>query len=295
MLKSKSSRCPLCSGDQARVIFTKQGFTIVKCSTCNLVYVANPPTDSEIRDMYSFSSGYHIELAQEGAVARAKFSAAAQRYIRLIEKHRQGGRILDVGCSFGAFLEVAREGGWETYGVEISDDTASLARARGLNVVTGTLADGPLPTSSVDVVTLWDVLEHVRDPVGSLRLANAILGPGGIIGLSTPNVDGVFPRLSLLSARVAGVWPHPEPPFHLVQFSKKTIKRSLQRAGFEILEIVERRIPLGYTFGTLTHVLRSPKRAAYAAMFAPIALIGPVIGAGDQVDVIARKIGRPDG
>ena len=285
-----SLRCALCTGESAEPVFRKEGYEIVRCSACGLMYVANPPTDFEISAMYSFACGYHRELADRESAASAKFARAARRYLRLIGKYRDSGRILDVGCSAGIFLDTARKNGWDTYGVEISQDAAEVARSRGLNVVTGTLADANLPRGFFDVVTFWDVLEHVRNPVATLALARDLLGSRGILALATPNVDGVFPRLSLHAAELTGVWRHPEPPHHLVQFSKKTIKHALELAGFQILQVIDRRIPLGHTFGTVGHVLRSPKRSAYAAAFAPVAFIGPLLKSGDSIDVIARKV-----
>jgi SAM-dependent methyltransferase len=288
-------RCPLCSGARNSLIFEKDGYELVRCQTCALVYVANLPPDSDVTSIYSFSSGYHIELADRDASAIAAHSRTAGRYLRLLAAHRHPGRILDVGCSVGIFLEAARAGGWEAYGVELSDDTAAAARARGLDVVTGTLANARFPAENFDAVTFWDVLEHLRDPVPTLFLANKLLVQDGILALSTPNVGGIFPRVSLRVAPLTRVWRHPEPPYHLVQFSKETIEHALRLAGFEILETIDRRIPLSYTFGTFQRLIRSPKRLAYAAAFAPLALIGPMFSSGDEIEIVAQKIAPPRG
>jgi 2-polyprenyl-3-methyl-5-hydroxy-6-metoxy-1,4-benzoquinol methylase len=283
------SSCPLCGAEHAELLFVKSGHRIVRCTACDIAYVENPPSGREIAEMYSFSSGYHCDLAEQGSPAIPKHATAATRYLDLIGGYRQGGRLLDVGCSVGVFLDAARRRGWDAYGVEVSQDTAAVARARGLNVHTGTLADSSFPPRFFDVVTLWDVIEHLADPLETLKSINAILTDNGILALSTPNVDGLFPRLSLALAGLAGVWPHPEPPYHLFQFSKKTIAQAVSDSGFEIVRVVDRRIPLTYTFGTPSHVVRSAKRLAYAAIFAPVALIGPILNSGDQIDVVARK------
>jgi 2-polyprenyl-3-methyl-5-hydroxy-6-metoxy-1,4-benzoquinol methylase len=287
------SLCPLCGADRAAVLFVKNGYRIVRCAACDVAYVENRPSRHEIAEIYSFSSGYHRDLADPGSPATARHATAAKRYLDLIEAHRKGGRILDVGCSVGIFLDAARRSGWEVYGVEFSKDTAALARASGLNVLTGTLADTSFPNEFFDVVTLWDVLEHLSDPLETLKAINPLLTNNGILGLSTPNVDGLFPRLSLALAGLAGVWPHPEPPYHLFQFSKETLAQVLSGSGFEAVRVVDRRIPLTYTFGTPRHVMRSARRLGYAAIFAPIALIGPLLNSGDQVDVVARKVLSP--
>jgi 2-polyprenyl-3-methyl-5-hydroxy-6-metoxy-1,4-benzoquinol methylase len=282
-----------CGPKQATPGLEKDGYLLVKCLTCALVYVANPPPDSDISSIYSFSSGYHMELADRDASAIATHSRTARRYLSLLAAHRAPGRILDVGCSVGVFLETVRSAGWEAYGVELSDDTAAAARARGLNVATGTLASAGFPAENFDAITFWDVLEHLKDPLATLILANKLLVRDGILALSTPNVDGIFPRMSLRAAPLTRVWLHPEPPYHLVQFSKKTIDYALRLAGFEILETIDRRISLSYTFGTFPRVIQSPKRLAYAAIFAPFALFGPGFSSGDEINVVARKIASP--
>jgi hypothetical protein len=93
-------------------------------------------------------------------------------------------------------------------------------------------------------------------------------------------------------ARLVGHWPHPEPSYHLVQFSKRTLERILVHVGFDVVELADERIPLGYSFRDAS---RSLRRLLYAAAFAPLALVGPLLRAGDSMVVIARKRseGRP--
>jgi 2-polyprenyl-3-methyl-5-hydroxy-6-metoxy-1,4-benzoquinol methylase len=186
-------------------------------------------------------------------------------------------------------MAAAETAGWKVHGVELNDDTAAIARARGLEVTTGTLDSLPEVWGDFDAVTMWDVIEHVPDPVGLLREVYDRLAVGGWLWLATPNVDGAFPRASLKVAHRVGRWPHPEPPYHLSQFSERTIRHALGRAGFHDVVVQHRRIPLGYTFGTSRKVLAEPKRFAYAAVFAPMALVGPWIGRGDTLILAARR------
>src|SRR5690349_22293158 len=137
-------------------------------------------------------------------------------------RHQRSGRLLDVGCSAGFFLKVARDRGFDVHGLEIPADTAALARERyDVDVQVGTLDDAHFEPGSFDVVTMWDVIEHVRDPVGAMSTVARLLKPGGIAALMTPNVEGLFPRLSYRVADRVGFWPHPEPPAHLFQFGKQ--------------------------------------------------------------------------
>jgi len=146
-----------------------------------------------------------------------------------------GGELLDIGCSSGAWLEVAREAGWVGQGVDIGEPFAARARAKGLDVYAGTIEEAAASVLSgrkFRLITLWDVLEHVPDPLKTLRVARDLLEPGGTVAVSAPNVSGLYPRLTYrLLARPSGVWEYPELPAHLYDFSPATASRVLARAG----------------------------------------------------------------
>jgi SAM-dependent methyltransferase len=281
--------CRLCLCVDAEHVYTKNGFDLVRCSSCGLVYVHNPPTQEEIERLYVFASGYHTAFRSCGSPESRAHAGRAAQFLRIVRRHSRPGRILDVGCSVGFFLELAQGEGWTGLGVEMSNDTATLARERGLDVLTGTLEQAGLPPQSFDVLTMWDLVEHVKDPIATVAVAASVLKEDGLLVLSTPNVAGLFPRLSYRAARWTGRWPHPEPPAHLFQFSKTTITRLLRQNGLLPVEIVDRRIPLAYTFGDPSMLLRDPKRLAYAAVFAPLAFVASLVGAGDDMVVVARK------
>jgi 2-polyprenyl-3-methyl-5-hydroxy-6-metoxy-1,4-benzoquinol methylase len=281
--------CKLCGSRRAQHLYTKNGFELVRCTSCGLVFVRNPPTRNELERHYSFATGYHTAFRSHTSAASRAHAARAAEFLTIVRRHRPPGSILDVGCSVGFFLERARAEGWTTSGVEISNDTAALARQRGLDVFTGTLEQAGFRAGSFDVVTMWDVLEHLEDPVATVATAADVLKEEGLFVLSTPNIAGLFPRLSYRAARWTNRWPHPEPPSHLFQFSKATIRRLLTQSALAPIEILDRRIPPSYTFGGRSLLLREPKRLAYAAVFAPIAFVAPLVRAGDDMVVIARR------
>ena len=132
----KFRSCDLCGFESPRVIFIKNGFNLVQCLSCNLVYVGNPPSKVELEKLYSFDSGYRVRLRDNSAKFGHDFRIAKRKY-ELVKKFKKRGRILDIGCSVGFFLNVAKKNGWESFGIEISKNTAELARKRyGLNVLT---------------------------------------------------------------------------------------------------------------------------------------------------------------
>jgi SAM-dependent methyltransferase len=255
------------------------------------VFVANPPTEEELEQFYSFETGYHQNLRDDPDAIAYRFEMAEERY-GAIAGHAQPGRLLDVGATAGFFVHAAASHGWDAHGIELSDDTASIARERyGLDVTTGRLEQVGLPSESFDAVTLWDIIEHVLDPLDTMRRVAAALKPGGIVAISTPNIDGLYPRASYRIGRLIHHWPAVEPPAHLSQFSTRTLTDLLDRAGFDVVAVKHESQPLAYTFGgrDAFRGRRGLRALAYAAVFAPLAWLGPRVRAGDEIEVVARK------
>lgn len=281
--------CNLCGAASAARLFSKSGFDLLRCDGCELVYVGNPPSGDDLQKLYSFESGYQKELVDD-AISTAFHREEADRNLTLLQRHALPGRLLDVGCSTGLFLSAARRTGWQAQGVEYSADSSRVAReVYGQDVVTGALVPGMFEPASFDVVTFWDVIEHVPDPVGTLRVAAELLAPGGLMVLKTPNVDGLYPKASLALAGRLGFWGHPEPPGHLFQFSVKTLNQLAVAAGLRPRQTEHQRIPLSYSFGTPREWFRSAKWAAYCGAFLPMAAIGPWIGQGDDIVLMAMR------
>jgi 2-polyprenyl-3-methyl-5-hydroxy-6-metoxy-1,4-benzoquinol methylase len=271
-------------------VFAKAGFDLVRCRVCDLVYVANPPPLEALRRQYSFESGYQHRYADTSADVSFEIETA-RKHLADLQRFKAAGRLLDIGCSAGFFLAEARVAGWDVSGLELSEDTAEIARRRArVEVTTGVLGDEMFRSGSFDAVTMWDVIEHVADPVSTLGGVSRILKDDGVLMMETPNIDGLFPRVSYRIAETVNFWPHPEPPYHLFQFSKKTVRRLLQAVGMRAVGIKDRRIPLSYSFGTPRDLMRSPRHLAYALAFVPLAVVGPALGQGDSLVIAAEKM-----
>ena len=279
------AQCLVCGSVRTDHMWTEGEWVLLQCAACDLVFVGNPPDAERLADLYSFEAGFHDELT--GASATAAADRVAARHLGRVAAEAPG-RLLDVGCASGRFLLAARSSGWEVSGVDLNDDTADLARQHELDVKTGTIDDLD-PETRFDVITMWDVVEHVLDPVALLSSANRLLAPGGRLFITTPNVDGLFPRASYLVASKVGRWPHPEPPYHLSQFSDRTLRTALMLAGMQATDVRHGRIPISYTFGRPAVLARDPRRLAYTAVFAPLALGGPLLGRGDEILVTATS------
>ena len=192
---------------------------IVRCRACGLLY--RDPQEENLR--LTYSAAVDEDYREEWPARRETFRRSLRQLHRL---RRPPGDLLDVGCSTGFALRVAREAGWRAVGLEPSRWAVAAARAEGLEVTEGTLDDRPFGPERFDVVTLWDVIEHVPDPARTLRAAYDVLRPGGVIALTTMEVGSPIARL--LGPR----WPHLL-RMHLWYFRFAHVARLLRAAGFE--------------------------------------------------------------
>ncbi|MBP7999890.1 MAG: class I SAM-dependent methyltransferase [Chloroflexi bacterium] len=198
---------------------------IVQCNHCGYVY-ANPRWPSEaLIQAYTAVEDEVYEREREGR------ELTFQKHLQAMEKIRgenKRGRILDVGAYIGVFVEVARQRGWEAWGLEPSAWAAQAAHQRGLNIIEGTLESPTLQGQTFDVITLWDVIEHVDDPYSELARAFQLLTPGGMVVVHTMDIDSWMARL--MGAR----WPWLM-DMHIHYFSQKTLAQMLEKIGYRVI------------------------------------------------------------
>ncbi|MGE5057534.1 MAG: class I SAM-dependent methyltransferase [Acidobacteriota bacterium] len=152
--------------------------------------------------------------------------------------HKQSGRLLDLGCSSGSFLESLKGKGWNLHGIEMSTESARIAEVRsGAQVFVGDILDAPFRRESFDVITSFDVLEHLYEPRRVMAKVAEWLKPGGILYVLVPNVDGA-------EARVFGTYWHGlELPRHLFHYSPASLRFLAESVGLREVSLETRRNP----------------------------------------------------
>lgn len=209
---------------------------IHRCRACRLIFAVLGQDEIDMEELYEAWWNTMWGRACERSMARALGYAAAQA--AYVETLASPGRLLDVGCGNGLFLEAASARGWEVAGVELSAPAAAEARRRvGERVSLGTLEDAKFSEDAFDVVTLWEVIEHVPHPVRLLSEIRRVLRPGGMLLLSTPNADSLFHRGARWSYLLTlGQWSFPARRIyfsgHLFYFTGQTLTAALSKAGF---------------------------------------------------------------
>ncbi len=230
--ESRTAACSACGAEETAPAAFKRGRTLHQCCSCGTVFVWPQPTDAELTALYCRSSGYFATAADD--LAETSSAGARSIHRRLTSAGVPGYRLLDVGCGQGQLIYHLRDLGWTVHGVDVNADTARIARANGLDVVTGDLASCHWPHSSFDVINMGDLIEHVRDPLGTLRCAFRLLSKGGLLLIRTPNAAcGFASSTRSLFHAMHLPWPHSEAPYHLHEFTPQGISRLVWRAGFE--------------------------------------------------------------
>jgi 2-polyprenyl-3-methyl-5-hydroxy-6-metoxy-1,4-benzoquinol methylase len=283
--------CNLCGSGEARPLYVIDGYDIVRCAGCGLAYVAEPVTAEQLQAYYGkayFTGGQDKGYADYFA-NRDKRKAHYRSLLPALRRHLRSPqpRVLDVGCAAGFFLEVVREAGWSGKGVELSAFAAGHARTeRGLDVFTGTLAQAGFADQSFDLVTLWDVIEHLTDPRAEIEHAHRVLRPEGLLAISTGDLGGA-------TARIYGKrWALLAPPGHLFYFSRDTLGELLRRTGF---------VPLAWlSDGAFLLNEADTPQARRSAVFRAVAWLHHQripnavlrrLGLGSIITVIARRCG----
>jgi 2-polyprenyl-3-methyl-5-hydroxy-6-metoxy-1,4-benzoquinol methylase len=279
------------------VRWLKDGFQIVQCPRCGLLFRARLPAISEIQPIYGadyFSQGHedgqgYADYLGDEDVHRL----LARRRLALLGRYGATGPLLDIGCAAGFFLDEARTLGWPVEGVDVSEEMVRFARDElGLPVATGTSTTYESQRESYGAVTMWDYIEHSVDPVEELRRAHALLAPsGGLLGLSTGDASALVARLS------GSRWHLLTPRHHLYFFTMRTLREALARAGFEI--VYARHPGAPYTVRYLVHKLRTmaPRSRLLAAADertsrSRLGRLHLTVNLWDIVTVVARPTAR---
>ena len=237
MKRPVAENCVICGHADASVTYsglryrkkpTQKTYSMLRCGRCRLLYVWPRPGESELGELYT-DQDYR---AEELAVRLAEDCRLEMDILRRLERYLPDGRVLDVGCGAGHFLNCARERGWETHGIEIASHSAEFARASyGLSVQTKPVEALRFPPGFFDLITLIGVIEHVPSPVEFLQELEPLLRPGGILFLLTDNVR------SWMHWVMRDRFPWLIPPEHLQLFSTQSMTVLLRRTGFELCGI----------------------------------------------------------
>lgn len=220
--------CILCGRDAPQPVAVQNGYPIVRCGGCGLVYVHPKPPEEGLPGLYA---EYHARDGGNEAGWNRLMGKIVREAADLLDATRDGPgppRLLDVGCGYGGFVSLMRDRGWDAEGVDPSPTTVVAASANGIPVHLGTLDEFSCSGAPYRAITMFYVLEHLFDPMSSLRKVFALLEPGGVLLVRVPDTT---PIVRLLSPFGLGGKLF-DPPFHLFDFSPRVLRKMLAETGF---------------------------------------------------------------
>jgi SAM-dependent methyltransferase len=209
---------------------------VLRCRHCGHGFRENQPSLEQLAFLYR-EMDVRVYEAEQGSR-----SMTAAKHVKLLNSASSKGKLLDVGSASGAFLEEALRAGWDAQGLEPNAELwrKSVARLGEGRVLNSMLEQAPLPPASFDVITLWDVLEHVVDPGSFLKLCAGLTKPGGMVLLKAPDLNSFTAHI------LRTKWPLLLPE-HLGYFTRASLCACAERAGLRPLSF--RRSAVTFTAG----------------------------------------------
>jgi len=209
--------CPLCGSLHTVALPEFEKHHLVRCNKCTLTFSKIDPSTKELMAFY-----------KDYPVRDQLSPVTAKRYDELLERFepfRRNGRLIDIGCGAGLFLERAAARGWEVHGTEYGALAVAACKARGVRILEGPLDPANYPANFFDMVCSFEVMEHLAHPAEEFARMTTILRPGGLIYVTTPNFNCIGHRLS------GSEWNVVNYPEHLTYFTPRTLRRMARSQG----------------------------------------------------------------
>lgn len=223
-------RCIICGGESTEQVLeapdrfhgATEIYRLLRCTSCSLVCLENAPKPEDM--FLHYGHDYDRKIAEAGENSPQRWQDRRET----LDQYKQGGAILDLGCSSGSFLSTLRGGKWDLHGVEMSTESADRALSRcGAKVFVGDILDAPYEPGSFDAITCFHVFEHLYHPREVLTKVSEWLKPGGIFYALMPNIDSAGLRT------FKSYWYALELPRHLYHFSPKSLSQLAASVGLE--------------------------------------------------------------
>jgi len=216
--------CSLCGAIEIDPLKGYETHCVNQCKNCGFVFSAAIPSEEELIQFYSED---YDRTEYFSPITEKRYHELLDRF----EAFRQTGRILDIGCGYGFFLETAQKRGWDVYGTEVSEDACTKCKAKGIKMNCGKFDLAEFEPGSFDVIVSFEVIEHLQNPVDIVDRSHTALRKGGLFYLTTPNFN------SYLRLRLGPAYDVIDYPNHLSYFTSKTLTRLFKNAGYRKMKV----------------------------------------------------------
>ncbi len=241
--------CPICQQSEVQFYSQRHGYDLYDCNACQVFFVW--PMPERVDDIYSID--YYKSTGEGKSFGYSNYEQDKEpmrnifvKSLHTLDQIAPVKSVFDIGAATGYFLDLAKQLGWKTAGSEISAYAANQATAKGHQVWQGELPQLEIG-EKFGVVTMWDVLEHLRDPHGYLQKVNNLLHDDGLLLINTIDRQSLWARLW------GRYWNMIIPPEHLVYYSKVGLQKLLEQNGFRV--ITEKKLTKSFSLAYIFKVL----------------------------------------
>ena len=237
-------KCMICGSEELKRVYDFEEFHVLKCGYCKNAWRSNMYDENKINEIYCQSSYednpyFSYDISTVHSLGNNRFKNF-DRALKFLKKNGHKGRLLDIGCGSGAFLSMAKDYGWELTGIEISSELSEVCRKNVPNaeVINESFENSQLEPESFDLITMWDVIEHVIDPIDVITQIKGLLVKGGVALFCTPDESSLLANIGKLLYNAS--WKYPalalHPPNHTYFFSREGFGQMLKSLDLQILE-----------------------------------------------------------
>lgn len=221
--------CIICDQDNWLSKYGK----LKQCKYCGLVRADDRYFQTDSKKIYTdeyFNGLDYLNYSAEEVALKHNFNSR----IKLIKTFKKTGKLLDIGCAYGYFLEIAKQNKYLPTGIELNKQIAGIAEKQsGCKVLNGDFAKLNIKKNSFDIITMLDTIEHFKSPEIYVKKAKTVLKNGGVLVIETGNIEALLPKLQKEKWRLI------TPPTHLYYFSKHTLRLLLEKEGYKVQSVVD--------------------------------------------------------
>lgn len=226
------TECRLCKSEELSTFLSLIDFKLLKCSSCQIVFTDPFPSKTLQKEVNRELYGRQM-VQNEYWEKLPQLKRRVKKIVTELQKFKKTGKLLDIGCGFGLFLKMAKEVGFKVYGVEMEKETVKAAQEKfGLkNISPKSVEKIDFPERYFDVITLFDILEHLENPEVILKKLKRLLKPDGLLVIQSPNIESIMFKLTKKK------WNWLLAPNHLYHFTPKSLTSLLKDSGFKTVSL----------------------------------------------------------
>jgi len=247
--------CYLCKTKNGAFAFNKIGYKIYQCKNCGLYFLQNETSYKKFIEKY-YQKGYFNGDKKLRAYAnyqedKVTIQRNMDHYLEKITAFKKNGYLLDIGCAMGFLLELSEKKGFNSFGLDVSEYAVKIAQKKfGKKIILSSLSEAKLNKNFFDVITMFDLIEHLETPIEDLTNVKNSLKDDGILVIQTGDAESKWAKFMKRS------WHFFAPPQHLFFYSRSTIEKVLSKAGFKIIKIEKdgKFISLRYLFHMMRYI-----------------------------------------